>query len=728
MVIQLKSKRREMRKILNKLLLFLFISCLPADFISADEYDLSEIIKEAQQNNSKIYNSIDNLKYRVHSRTYVYLGFTPFDINLVPFFEEYYADAYWEKQDSVRMDIYAMRVVNIGNDSSLTDSLSRQFSLPNPFLFDYNILSKNVGKDIKLPYYPFSEGAEKYYDYRLIGTLKSGMMDVISIEVTPKFIDVPAVEGSFMLDKRDSWIVASDFKYNDAAKVTAELKKTEGGFSAGLRISSGEEHNIRVKKSLYYSSFWLPELMEEDFFIYIWGLKVKVYRIIEFDSYVINIPKFETVKPSKKIEYSIDHQLQDSILTRPEYPGRLSKDEEEEILAKVEDTILSEKLFDDLGDLTKIAEKSAKESIKKKGRTFFKYGQLALDFSQYNRIEGIHIQYKYKFANPLIKNFATSIETGYGFKDKKFKWEIIFLKLFGKRRKFFIDSKIFDKLGFEEDTNLISDNKNSFTSLFLKTDYRDFYRKKGFSLGLGYKFLNNLGADLSFISQEENNVEKNTDFSIFRRKRPFRANPEIINGRYNGLQLSLKYNTYRINAESYITYTDKKFLKSDFSYSTYRFRFGWQYRLSYFSRFFFNLNGGFSSGEVAPQRWFDFGGKVFANYRGRLRGIDYKYFTGDKMLSSVLEYQVNGRVLEQIGIENKLINAIKFIFWNGYGWSSLSHKSRQLAINLNLPTATTDGLYYEIGLGISDILNIFRLDFIHNNIDNKITVGFNILR
>ena len=71
---------------------------------------------------------------------------------------------------------------------------------------------------------------------------------------------------------------------------------------------------------------------------------------------------------------------------------------------------------------------------------------------------------------------------------------------------------------------------------------------------------------------------------------------------------------------------------------------------------------------------------------------------------------------------------IKFIFFQGVGWSELSGKSRRLAENLNVPTLTTDGVYFEAGIGISDILNICRLDFVHNNIDNRILVQFNILR
>jgi hypothetical protein len=385
-------------------------------------------------------------------------------------------------------------------------------------------------------------------------------------------------------------------------------------------------------------------------------------------------------------------------------------------------------LFDELDDLPKIAEKSAKEGLMKKGGKVYQYGVKASSFFQFNRVEGLNIGYKYKFAPAFLKTFASSFEAGYGLEDEKFKWEIILLKLFGKKGKFFIDSKFFDKLGFEEDVETISNVKNTFSSLVFKTDYLDFYSKRGLSIGLGHKFLENMGAIVSFVSQDEKQVLANTNFSIFRRKEPFRFNPEIMEGLYNGLELSFKYKTYRLNVESSIRYTDEQFLKSDFSYTLYNFKFNYNYRTTYYSRLFFNFESGFANGAVAPQKWFDFGGKVFGNYTGNLRGIDYKYFTGDRFFDGVFEYHLNGKVLKNIGFKNHLFSMMKIIFFSGAGWSELSGESKKLALNLNVPSLTTDGIYYETGIGISDYLNIFRLDFINNNIDNKILLQFNILR
>ena len=79
--------------------------------------------------------------------------------------------------------------------------------------------------------------------------------------------------------------------------------------------------------------------------------------------------------------------------------------------------------------------------------------------------KGPYIGFDKKTAVRYIKKLALSGSVGYGFEDYKWKWELAFLKLFGRKNKLFIDAKVYDKLGFEEKN--IPGFKNLFTSLFL---------------------------------------------------------------------------------------------------------------------------------------------------------------------------------------------------------------------------------------------------------------------
>ena len=619
--------------------------------------------------------------------------------------------------------------------TTLKDSLNKFFSLPAPFLFDYDIFAAQKNEEYKRPYYPFSEGAEKYYNYEVLGRIKSGMMDVLQVKVTPKFVEKPAVEGTFLLDYKTSYVVSSDFVYNDAAKYS--YKKDEKGNMKKVMLITDEERKVSVKKDLYYSTFWLPEVMEEEFYIRILGFKVKVHRTIEFSDYTVNVPKFKEIKPQEKIIYS--PQMKDTLLSTPEYSAKLTKEEEEDIIEKIENEILSGEVFDELiEDMTELAKESAKNKIKEKGYKYYNLTKRAASYFQYNRVEGPYVGIDRRLSGLFMKNSAVSGHIGYGFEDYKWKWELAFLKLFGKKGKLFAQAKAFDKLGFEEDIKEISDIKNTFTSLAFKYDYRDYYGKKGYSVGLGYKFLRELGAALTFVSQKETNVTMNTNFSVFNQGDIFRLNPDILAGTYNGIELGINYRTYRFNADLKVLYTDEDVMKSDFSYTQFKFKCRYKYRPTHNGKFYLTMNSGLTNGAVSPQRWFDFGGKVFGNYTGELRGVGYKEFTGDRMFSGVAEYHLKARALKKAGFPFPLLSGTKFILWSGIGWSELSDKSLHLVFDPDiqtfapiynyLPTKTTDGTYYEYGIGISDLANIFRLDFIHTSIDDKVMMGFNILR
>jgi hypothetical protein len=154
-----------------------------------------------------------------------------------------------------------------------------------------------------------------------------------------------------------------------------------------------------------------------------------------------------------------------------------------------------------------------------------------------------------------------------------------------------------------------------------------------------------------------------------------------------------------------------------------------RYRLSEFSDLHIFASAGFSTGKLAPQRWYDFGGKTFLNYHGNLRGADYKAFTGDRMINSTIEYSIIGSEFYNWGVKAGFVKALKLHLWSGIGWSSLSEKSKNFASDIDTPTAITDGIYHEFGIGLSDRFNILRVDVVRNSVEkNKVLVSVNVLR
>ncbi|MCH8285003.1 hypothetical protein IIB79_00570, partial [candidate division KSB1 bacterium] len=318
---------------------------------------------------------------------------------------------------------------------------------------------------------------------------------------------------------------------------------------------------------------------------------------------------------------------------------------------------------------------------------------------------------------------------GYGIKDKRLNGSVSSLYYLDSKKKLFVEGNIYSILGYEEKRNSVSTDTNTFSSLILKRDYRDYYYKKGGSFGIGYRLTDNFAAKLTGISQTEQIAGRNAKFSVFKNKESFRINPEIIEGENRGLRGELLYRSYNVDGDLSFEYSDNGTLHSDFSYTKLWGALRWSARPTFYTNVFAKFTAGVSGGDLPPQRWFDFGGKLPLQYNGRLRGVGYKYFTGDRMATGVVEYSINGKVLYNLGVKRTLLKGLKFTIWTGVGWSELSESNKQYAAGVLTPSITAEDGYYEYGIGIGDLLNIFRIDLIHNNLSDKIFLfSFNVLR
>jgi hypothetical protein len=332
-------------------------------------------------------------------------------------------------------------------------------------------------------------------------------------------------------------------------------------------------------------------------------------------------------------------------------------------------------------------------------------------------------------SNWPAKYASVSVHAGYGIHDKKWKGEVATLWHVSREKRGFLEGSIYSTTGYEENPRLISTANNTFTSLLYKGDYRDYYYKEGWNIGAGYRLTDQFAIKMTFISQNERTAMLNTRFSVFRNNRPFRDNPGIIDGRFQGIQAKLLYRSNDLDADVQFEHTDPDILKSDFSYRILKANLRKRWRMTYHSDLHFHATGFVSWDALAPQRWFDFGGTTFLNYHGNLRGVDYKAFTGDRAAYATLEYTVKGSAFYDLGLKWGWIKLCKIMLWGGAGWSSLTERSRNIAADLNIPSATAETGYREIGVGIGDALNIFRLDFVRTNLQqNTWLVRFNVLR
>ncbi len=700
---------------------------------AASNDDFNTLIKNVQQNSQRSYDEIDSVTFSGHSKTYVYFSYSPFEIKLIPVMEEYYFDGCWMKPDSLRIIVKALRTVEPDTQKIRYGGM---VPLPNPFQFIYDPSALGLQTAMRnshevniWPLYPFASGADSVYQYNQINEIGFGENKILTIKVTPKKSRIPAVTGKFLIDANKKIVVGSDVIFNEAASFTrASIQREKRRFS--LSIGGSENHKVKTKKALLHESYWLPTIVEEEFEIRFLGVKAKVYRKIEFNSYFINPEQPDSVDiQNEKLVYKIDSDVEQKVFGNLPYPNRLSKEEQDQIIKKIEDNFSSTNLLKGLIESDAIAEEAVKIGWEQTVAPYFRLAQQVGKLVQYNRVEGLRLNYELSLSNFLIDHSVLSLSGGWGFKDKQWKAAAGILLFLNHQKNLFLETNLYRKIDYEEDQRLITTERNSFTSLLYKGDYRDYYYSGGGNFGIGFRATENLAFKISFASQQEKSAANHTRFSLFKYKQPFRLNPQIIDGRFNGFQAALLYRIYNINFDLFAEYTDMKHLQSDFSYALIKGNLQKRYRLTAHSDLNIFAFAAISTGKLPPQRWFDFGGKTFMNYHGNFRGIDYKAFTGDRMAYATVEYSMIGNAFYERGLKMGFVRTLKFHLWSGMGWSSLSENNKKYAAAINTPTETTDGVHYEFGIGIGDRFNILRLDLLRNNISKKkVTVSLNVLR
>lgn len=730
------KEMNQSQKNLISILLSIALFSLYLTSAFADENFLT-FIKKVQENSQRSYDEISSVTFEGRSKTYAYFGYSPFDVKLVPFMEDYYFDGFWMKPDSLRIIIKALRTVEPDTQKIRYGGF---IPLPNPFQFTYDPSAFGIQKASKdtaeaniWPLYPFASGADSVYRYEKINEIGFGENKVLTIKVTPIKSHIPAVSGKFMVDANKQEVVGSDVIFNEAASYTrASLssEKKEKRKSFTFSLGGSENHKVKTEKVLLYESYWLPTIVEEEFEIHWMGVKLKIYRLIEFANYVVNaeLPDSSQVI-DQKVVYQIDPELEKKVIPDSTYRNRLTKEEQEQIIKTIEDRFSSAKLLTDLIQSGEIAEQALKIGWEQRIGPYFHFAEQIGNYFSYNRVEGLRLRYGLNLSNFILKHSAISVNAGYGFKDQRWKGDAALLLFLNQQKNIFIESNIYNTIGYEEPSRLITTGKNTFTGLLYKGDYRDYYYKEGVNLGLGFLPSENLALKVSFISQRESSAANRTRFSLFKYSQPFRLNPEIVAGRFNGIQATMLYRIYNFDLDLLAEYTDTKNFQSDFSYAFIKGNLQKRYRPTEHSDLTFFTSAAISNGKLTPQRWFDFGGKTFLNYHGNLRGADYKAFTGDRMVNATIEYSIIGSEFYHRGLTAGFVKALKLHLWSGIGWSTLSEKSQNFASNINTPTATADGIYHEFGIGLGDRLNILRIDVVRNSSSrNKLLVSVNVLR
>lgn len=583
-----------------------------------------------------------------------------------------------------------------------TANITRGFAIP----FIANFYDEKLDFDeFRVPG-PVADDAFDHYEYKLLGTTTLDTATVFKIEMTNNSNIFPQLKGTlYVLDKEFS-LVKVDLTNNDAARLRA---------IDNIRFFQ-KFSNYKDKQN---HSFWLPTDNQ-----------------IEFEGSFMGFVKFSGSVNSIVSNYILNEKIPEGIFneTIVQILPNAKKDSvyfaNKQLIKSTEE---ENKAFRDI----------EKDEKKKDSEVSFQITQLKfgkyitsqpLQYYYFNRVEGSALNFNVNYRSDFSRIRAEA-NYGYGFADKKQKYELSYSQRFLKARTLTLSASIFQKL---KTANIeyggLSRFYNTLTSWFDRNDAVDYYYSTGYDFSMSYLPIPQIRLGVSFIQSKETTANKNTDWSIRKPDEFYRVNPPINDAfqRVIGLNLRLDPNKYKFidfgdGNISRLAQTKYPYLDLGFQYSpkdigsTYeyrkfravvsgnnyvnslinlRYRFGAEYGtgdIPYQSLLYFNTDPGLAGVPMG------------------FKALRYQEFLGDKSYFINIENNFGKFIFGNV----PLLKKFDFIAFVNAGKIEISDANYQLAAWKGF--SGTDGTFVEIGGGIGKILDIFRVNLAMrlNNINDR---------
>lgn len=547
---------------------------------------------------------------------------------------------------------------------------------------------------------PLSDDAFGSYEYKLVNITSIDSIKIYKINVINTSNLVPQFFGNI-------YIIDSIY-----ALMKVSLKTNDVGLPRGLDnlefIQKFTSYSDKAKKS-----FWMPtdiEIFADGSFLGLVKFKGEVFTIVS--NYNLNVKAPRGTFDDIVIKILPDASKKDSA-----YWGKnqLIKNTEEEKIA--------------FGKIAKEEERKSKAFAF--GFTSFRYGKdfgiSLLDAYSFNRVSGhqigLNANYNKDFGKYYIETFI-----GYGFGDKRTKYDISGRFRFMNDKSFQISTRFFNNLNviFATDRTAIRTLDNNFYTLFYKKDKYNYYYGTGYALSVRKSIIPQLRFGINYFQEKQMTAYKNSDFSFLRKSRNFPDNPLISDAfkRTIGFELRIDLNKYfgidwgdgeisRFRNTEYprllfkYDYSGKSLL-STFENRKYSFNFYGQNRFSSFINLKYRLGGIYINGAVPYQDLGYFQTHIRTEPENLAFVVmDYNEYLGDKLFFLNVENNF-GRLLWG---NVPYIKSLDLIGFFNAGKSDITGLNKSSLSNHPYETSTTDGIFMEAGFSIDKILEIGRINF-----------------
>ncbi|MGD1047005.1 MAG: DUF5686 family protein [Bacteroidota bacterium] len=614
---------------------------------------------------------------------------------------ESYSTLYWRSDDSLREIVTqqkqtgnlpkSMQAVRVGNVINFNDNEITmggfQFTGPTaPDAFDF-------------------------YDYKLRSTRRMDDFDVYKIEVIPKSRINPLFKGTIAIAERSYAVIEADLKPNEAY---------EQPFVHFLKA------HYKQSFRLFNNTVWLPVhyRFEGNLEVSVMGIRIPpigVERDVVIYDYRVNPALPDSIRNISKTAIDSSAKKIDSTFwaTHDVLPLTVEQDS---AYHKLDSTQTLEKQFAPSG--------ATMSFLNSMTTGFFSY----LDLT-FNRVEAWHLGIS-KTADSLTNELGVRGGAAYGTADERWKWHAGATLSFGdtvsrsvsfgaaaitmsdRRWSFALD--VYDQI--EEFPFLLMEDRffNIFSTLFAHSDAFDYYAARGVKAALTYLPADFWGISFAGLSENQKSLAKHTEYSFFNRSEIYPDNPSIIDGRMNSFTLSARYATTEMpgitrnafNASTTVEYSDP-FLKSDYSFTQFNLKLRGKistmnYNLLFPPSLTIIFNAGITTGHLPPQRYFSLASNVlFVGEQGTLRGVGSREYYGDRYTECSIEYNFRRAPFALTGIRALYESKLEFIVIGAVARSWLTDEALRTP---QFPVNDTKGWYYEAGIGVSNILDLFRID------------------
>ncbi|MFA6457246.1 MAG: DUF5686 family protein, partial [Bacteroidota bacterium] len=551
----------------------------------------------------------------------------------------------------------------------------------------------------------------EYYDYKLISTRKMDDFEVYDIELIPRSKVIPLLKGKISIAERSYAVMNVEVRPNEA-------------FSQPF-IDTKESKYLQSFR-LFENRYWLPAnyRFEGTFKFVLMGITIPVLSVdldVVIYDYKLNPVFADTIQNMKALTVDSAATKYDSTFWQANDVLPLTA-EQDSAYSTLDSTQTLDKKFAPSGTVMTV--------VALAGSPFFLFD------AWFTRVEGYHLGIS-RSIDDVFDDVDLRVGAGYGFSDRRWKYHTGATLHFGEKQSsytasgfanFRLSQKMFslsvdayDKLVYFPEPQLPGLFFNTFTALILKDDSQDYYRSIGSTVTLIYALNGTTNFTMRGLSERQLSVFQTTNYSWLKKHTSFAAQPSIIDGRMNAVQLSFFHaNTgffgiakegYRLSgtvehsasvlggAFDFTTVTGKARMKV----ATYL-----KDEMPFPPSVSVQLSGGTSFGNVPPQRYFELYSKfeLLAGY-GVLRALPRRQCYGDSYLALTVDHNFRRLLFAPFGIQSLMESNLELIVEANVARSWLS--SRALRIPL-FSVKDSQGWYYETSVGISNIFDLVRFD------------------